>query len=108
MTDPAVPHIPYPTLPAMDDAERIAAAQSFYEHIRTRRTCRAFTDAPVPRAVIEAAIRAAGTAPNGANHQPWHFAAIASPDIRRGRSGSMRSPPSAPMPTSRFWSMHHG
>lgn len=83
MTDPAMPHIPYPTLPAMDDAARIAAAQRYYEHIRTRRTCRAFTDAPVPRAVIEAAIRAAGTAPNGANHQPWHFAAIASPDIKR-------------------------
>ena len=41
-----------------------------------------FSDAPVPRAVIEAAIAAAGTAPSGANHQPWHFAAISSPDIK--------------------------
>ena len=37
----------------------------------------------MPRAVIEYAIRAAGTAPSGANHQPWHFAAISSPDIKR-------------------------
>lgn len=44
---------------------------------------RAFADTPVPRAVIEAAIRTAGTAPNGANHQPWHFAAIGSPDTKR-------------------------
>ncbi|MEQ1688935.1 MAG: nitroreductase family protein, partial [Sphingopyxis sp.] len=37
---------------------------------------------PVPRAVIEAAIMAAGTAPSGANHQPWHFAVIGSPTLK--------------------------
>ena len=41
-----------------------------------------FSDAPVPREVIEEAIRAAGTAPSGANHQPWHFAVISSPDLK--------------------------
>ena len=78
------PHatIPYTALPAMTDAERIAVAEAFRDHIGARRTCRMFTDAPIPRAVIEAAIAAAGTAPSGANHQPWHFAAIASPDIK--------------------------
>lgn len=78
------PHatIAYSALPAMTDADRIAAAEAFRDHVAARRTCRMFADAPVPRAVIAAAIAAAGTAPSGANHQPWHFAAIASPDIK--------------------------
>jgi nitroreductase len=74
--------LPYPALPAMTDAERVAAVQDFARHIATRRSCRAFTDRPVPQAVIEAAIIAAGSAPNGANHQPWHFAAISSAAIK--------------------------
>ena len=78
-----VPSVPYTDLPDLTDAERIAAARGFYEEIRERRSCRFFTDAPVPRDVIEYAIRAAGTAPNGANHQPWHFAVIESPDIKK-------------------------
>jgi iodotyrosine deiodinase len=73
------PWIPYPD---MADAERIAAARSFYETIRTRRTCRFIGDRPVPREVIEAAILAAGTAPSGANHQPWHFAVITSAELK--------------------------
>lgn len=74
------PTLPYRALPEMDDAARIAAAEAFRAHVATRRTCRMFSPAPVPRAVIEAAILAAGTAPSGANHQPWHFAVIGSPD----------------------------
>lgn len=66
----------------MTDAARIAAAEAFRDHIAARRTCRMFSDSPVPRGVIEAAIAAAGTAPSGANHQPWHFAAVSSPDIK--------------------------
>ncbi|KTE17372.1 nitroreductase family protein [Sphingopyxis sp. H115] len=76
------PTIPYTALPSIPDADRIAAAEAFRDHVAARRTCRMFADTPVPRAVIEAAIAAAGTAPSGANHQPWHFAAIASPDIK--------------------------
>ncbi|MGH6786623.1 MAG: nitroreductase family protein [Novosphingobium sp.] len=76
------PKLPFPPLPALTDAERIERAQAAYERLRTRRTCRFFTDAPVPRAVIEQAILAAGTAPSGANHQPWHFAAIGTPEIK--------------------------
>lgn len=72
------PTLPYAALPDMSDADRIAAAEAFRDHVATRRTCRMFSDAPVPRAVIEAAILAAGTAPSGANHQPWHFAVIGS------------------------------
>jgi nitroreductase len=78
------PHatIPYTALPAMTDAARVAAAERFRDHVAARRTCRMFTQDDVPRAVIEAAIAAAGTAPSGANHQPWHFAAISSPAIK--------------------------
>lgn len=53
------------------------------DRLKQRRTCRYFSDEPVPREVIEAAIEAAGTAPNGANHQPWHFAVVSSPDKKR-------------------------
>lgn len=77
-----VPSVPYTDLPDLSSEERIAAAQRFYEEIRERRSCRMFTDAPVPRTVIETAILAAGTAPNGANHQPWHFAVVESADIK--------------------------
>jgi iodotyrosine deiodinase len=74
---------PWSPYPEMTDAERIAAARAFYETIRTRRTCRFIGDKPVPRAAIEAAILAAGTAPSGANHQPWHFAVVTSPELKR-------------------------
>lgn len=75
-----VPWLPYP---AMSDAERTDSALAFYEHIRTRRTCRQIGSEPVPRAIIEAALLAAGTAPSGANHQPWHFAVVSSPARKR-------------------------
>lgn len=74
---------PYPALPTLTDAERIACARAAFERLAARSTCRAFADTPVPREAIEYAIRAAGTAPSGANHQPWHFAAVSSPEIKR-------------------------
>jgi iodotyrosine deiodinase len=60
-----------------------ARALEFYEGILTRRTVRDFASTPVPKDVIENAIRAAGTAPNGANLQPWHFVAVANPELKR-------------------------
>ena len=79
------PHdtIAYDALPDYDDAMRIRRATAFYDAIKTRRTCRNFAGDPGPREVIAAALLAAGTAPSGANHQPWHFAVIASPDKKR-------------------------
>ena len=77
-----VPSVPYAELPDLSDEQRIARARAFREEIATRRSCRMFSDAPVPREVIEEAIRAAGTAPSGANHQPWHFAIISSPNLK--------------------------
>jgi len=77
-----VPHSPYVALPSLSDEERVAAARSFREDVAGRRTCRMFSPAPVPRAVIEEAILAAGSAPSGANHQPWHFAVVSSPEMK--------------------------
>lgn len=74
--------LPY-ALPLLTDAEAIMRARALAARLRERRSCRCFSDAPVPREVIEAAITAAASAPSGANHQPWHFAVVASADIKR-------------------------
>jgi iodotyrosine deiodinase len=63
--------------------EMIARAKAFYEAIKRRRTVRDFSSQPVPREVIEFALLAAGTAPSGANLQPWHFTVITDPDTKR-------------------------
>lgn len=76
------PAQPWTGLPPLADDERVARTAQFRDLLRQRRTCRYFSDAPVPRAIIEAAIEAAGTAPSGANHQPWHFAVIASAALK--------------------------
>jgi nitroreductase len=74
--------VPY-ALEALPEKESVARAQAMRDRLKERRTCRYFSDASVPRAVIEAAIEAAGTAPNGANHQPWHFAVVSSSETKR-------------------------
>jgi nitroreductase len=74
--------LPY-ALAALDDEKAVSRARALAARLRGRRTCRDFSDEPVPRAVIEAAIDAAGSAPSGANHQPWHFAVIGSPERKR-------------------------
>ena len=63
--------------------EMCARAAAFYDEIRRRRTVRDFSDRPVPRELIEDALRAAGTAPNGANLQPWHFVVVSNPSIKQ-------------------------
>ena len=66
----------------MDDAEMLAAARAFYDKMKRRHTVRDFSPRPVERAVIEECVRTAGTAPSGANHQPWHFVAISNPEFK--------------------------
>jgi len=61
----------------------IAEAEGFLERIQKRRTVRDYATEPVAREVIEACIRAAGSAPSGANHQPWHFVAISNPEVKK-------------------------
>lgn len=55
----------------------------FYNDINRRRTVRGFSDKPIDREIIENCIKAAGTAPNGAHLQPWHFVAISNPTIKK-------------------------
>lgn len=85
-----------PPLPA-DDAhptvplafERLAPEESrrrvlaFRDLVRSRRSVRDFSPDPVPEDVIDAAIEAAGTAPSGANRQPWRFVVVRDPQVRR-------------------------
>ncbi|MFW6412504.1 MAG: nitroreductase family protein [Oceanicaulis sp.] len=62
--------------------EMAARARAFYETMRTRRTVREFSGRDVPREIVETAILTAGTAPNGANHQPWHFTVLGKGPLR--------------------------
>ncbi len=65
------------------EGELVDRARAFYERASRRRTVRDYATRPVPRDVIEWCIRAAGTAPSGANLQPWHFVAVSEPEIKR-------------------------
>ena len=58
-------------------------ARSFYEDMKRRRTIREFADREVPREIIENCIKTAGTAPNGANKQPWYFVVVSDPDVKK-------------------------
>jgi nitroreductase len=75
--------IPLPRHSSYSAAEMRERAEAFYDEVRLRRTVRDFSPEPVAREVIEACLLAAGTAPNGANHQPWHFVAVSDLDTKR-------------------------
>ncbi len=60
----------------------VERAREFREHLQSRRTVRDFAPDPVPMEVIREALLAAGTAPNGANRQPWHFAVVTDPAVK--------------------------
>ncbi|HMS41996.1 MAG TPA: nitroreductase family protein [Pyrinomonadaceae bacterium] len=62
---------------------QMSRAQEFYENLNRRRTVRDFSDEPVPLALIERAIQTAGTAPSGANMQPWRFVVVQSPEVKK-------------------------
>lgn len=81
MTGPATVSLPDDR--QLTDAEMLEAARRFRDLLGLRRTVRDFDPRPVPRAVVEACIEAAGTAPSGANQQPWHFVAIADAGVKR-------------------------
>jgi len=66
----------------MSDEEMQVEALKFYEHMKTRHSIRDFSNRPVSKNIIENCIRTAGSAPSGANHQPWHFVAIRNPEIK--------------------------
>ena len=66
----------------IDEAEQMKRAAEFYENMKRRRTVRDFSDAEVPLELIETAISTAGTAPSGANMQPWRFVVVKDREIK--------------------------
>lgn len=74
--------LPLPDRVSLPDNQALAAAEAFRDYLRKRHSVRDFAPTPVPEAVIAACVAAAGTAPSGANHQPWHFVAIADPAMK--------------------------
>ncbi|GIV78591.1 MAG: oxidoreductase [Litorilinea sp.] len=74
-----IPLRDYREYPVEEMARRAA---EFYAEMRRRRSVRHFSDRPVPRSIIEDCLRAAGTAPSGANMQPWHFAVVSDPAVK--------------------------
>jgi nitroreductase len=63
--------------------ERLRPTSSFFQTMSTRRTVRSFSPEPVPFVLIETAIKAAVTAPSGANQQPWRFVVVSNPEVKR-------------------------
>ena len=81
MTDlKLIPLVDYCQLP---EKEMKARAKAFYAEMRKRRSVRSFSDRPVPHELIEDCLRSAGTAPSGANMQPWHFVVVEKPVVKR-------------------------
>tara|TARA_B100000315_G_scaffold234287_2_gene248176 strand:+ start:4116 stop:4784 length:669 start_codon:yes stop_codon:yes gene_type:complete len=74
---------PLTTYQEYPEAEMLSRAREFYQDIKRRRTVRDYGARQVPREIIEDCIRAAGTAPSGANMQPWHFVVVESLEIKR-------------------------
>ncbi len=77
---PTVPLDQYREYPIAEMRERLA---EFYTDLNRRRTVRDFSSRPVPRDIIETALRTANTAPSGANLQPWHFVVISGADTKK-------------------------
>jgi iodotyrosine deiodinase len=75
--------IPLTTYRGYPEVEMQARAEEFYEELSRRKTIREFSTEPVAISVIEQCLLAAGTAPSGANHQPWHFAVVSNPALKK-------------------------
>ncbi len=80
MNDRFVPLPDYREYPVEQMRRRVA---EFHADVARRRTVREFSSRPVPADVIDMALRAAGTAPSGANLQPWHFVVVTGPEAKR-------------------------
>ena len=77
---PTIPLKNYREYPVEEMRDRL---EEFYADIDRRRTVREFSDRPVPRDIIETALKVANTAPSGANLQPWHFAVVSGPETKK-------------------------
>ena len=79
---PRADFVPLDTWREVPEGAMREAAHDFLETMRRRRTVRDFSSRPVPRDVIEDCLLAAGTAPNGANRQPWRFVVVGDPAVK--------------------------
>lgn len=77
------PHAQIPLAPFHPEVPSEEAARSFYQTMRQRRTVRMFSEQHVSLETIEWIVRAGGTAPSGANKQPWRFVAVSNPELKR-------------------------
>ncbi len=75
--------IPLNNFQKLSEDEMKKASKDFFSKIKTRRTVRSFSTKSVPFEIIENCIKSAGTAPSGANKQPWHFVIVQSPEIKK-------------------------
>ena len=75
--------LPLAGFPDYSDEEMLQRARAFHSQIARRRTVRHFSDRPVPRALIDECLQAAGSAPSGANLQPWHFTVVTDPELKK-------------------------
>jgi nitroreductase len=78
--EPTFVPLAFSRLPIDESRRRV---QAFLESMRRRRSVREFSPEPVPRDLVDAAIAAAGTAPSGANRQPWRFVVVSEPELKR-------------------------
>lgn len=76
-------HFPLTDFIEYPPEQMLQRAEQHLADIRRRHSIRKFSERPVAKALIEQCILAAGAAPSGANHQPWHFVAISAPEIKR-------------------------
>ncbi|RED53807.1 nitroreductase family protein [Aestuariispira insulae] len=79
---------PLPDYREYPEEEMRQRADAFYAEIKRRHSVRHFSDRPVPRDIIERCLLAAGTAPSGANHQPWHFVCVSDSGIKQRIRGA--------------------
>lgn len=75
--------IPLKDYQEFSESDMIEKSKQFYDQIKTRRTVRDFSDKTISKEVIENCLKAAGTAPSGANLQPWHFVVVSKPEIKK-------------------------
>lgn len=74
--------VPLTPRPEITDEQMQQRALAYYQTMQLRHTVRDFTERTIPQDVIQHCISTAGSAPSGANHQPWHFVAIKNPDVK--------------------------
>lgn len=74
--------LPLPDRADLTDAQMLEEALAFHDQMKRRHSVRDYSDRAVDEKVIATAIHTAGSAPSGANHQPWHFVAISDPDMK--------------------------